>query len=124
MLVAAGLLACSSLSPDGAAAGDAGLAFHAALSSEDGGRACELLSEGTRTELEVSSDQPCDTGILDEDLPSADKVAEVAAYGRNARAILAGDVVFLTVEGGVWKVMAAGCELRPNAPYDCTLAGR
>ncbi len=120
-LVALALCGCSSLSPDGAAAGDAAVAFHDALSGGDSAAACDLLAEGARTELEHTAGSPCDSAIGDEGLPAAGQVVDVAAYGRNARVILDGDVVFLTVESGEWKVMAAGCTFQENAPYDCTL---
>ncbi|MDQ3716192.1 MAG: hypothetical protein M3381_09310 [Actinomycetota bacterium] len=123
VLSAVALSGCSSLSPDGATADDAAVAFHDALSSSDSAQACDLLAEGTRRELEQSADTPCDDAILEEGLPTADQVVEVAAYGRNARVILDGDIEFLTVEGGEWKVIAAGCEFQPNAPYDCSLKG-
>ncbi|MDQ4036819.1 MAG: hypothetical protein M3313_00330 [Actinomycetota bacterium] len=124
VIVTAGVLAgCSSLSPDGSVAGDVALAFSVALEDSDAEQACQLLAESTRTELESSADAPCDSAIMDEDLPTADAVVEVAAYGRNARAILDGDVVFLTIEAGEWKVLAAGCEFQSNEPYDCSLKG-
>lgn len=124
VVVLVGALAgCSSLSPDGSAAGDAALDFSAALNDADAEQACELLAESTRAELESSAQAPCDSAIMDEDLPTADEVVEVAAYGRNARAILSGDVVFLTVEAGAWKVLAAGCEFQSHGPYDCSLKG-
>jgi len=115
------LAGCSSLSPDGAAAGDVALAFSAALRDAEAGQACELLAESTRTGLESRAETPCDSAILEEDLPLADAVVEVAAFGRNARVILDGDVVFLMVEAGDWKVLAAGCEFRSTQPYDCSL---
>jgi len=122
-LVVIGLAGCSSLGPDSAGAGEVALAFHAAHEGGDGGQACELLTEAARTELEQSSEQPCDEAILAEDLPTAGRVVEVAAYGGDARIVLDGDVVFVTVEGGQWKVTAAGCEFRSDRPYDCTLTG-
>lgn len=122
-LVAIGLAGCSSLGPNSAGAGEAALAFHTAHEEGDGGQACELLTDAVRTELEQSAEQPCDEAILMEDLPTAGRVMEVAAYGGDARVILDGDVVFVTVEGGQWKVSAAGCEFRSNLPYDCTLTG-
>jgi len=81
------------------------------------------LATGARTELEQKTDAPCDSAIADEDLPTAGQVVGTAADGRNARVVLDGDVVFLTVEGQRWKVRAAGCELQSNAPYDCSLKG-
>ncbi len=122
-LAALALTACSSLGPDESAAGDAALAFYAAYGDEDGARACALMTESARTELEQSTDEPCDSAIVSEDLPSADQVEEVEAYGRNARVILDGDVVFLSVADGTWRISAAGCEYRSNAAYDCTITG-
>lgn len=123
VLGAVALSGCSSLAPDGAAAGDAALAFHDAQGSGDGALACDFLSEATRAELEQSSEMPCDSAILEEDIPSAEQVVDVAAYGRNARVALDGDVVFLSVAGGEWKVIAAGCQPRVDEPYDCSLTG-
>ncbi len=99
------------------------MAFYSAMSDADAEQACGLLAENTRAELEEAADEPCDFAILGEDLPTADGVIEVAAYGRNARAILDGDVVFLTVESGDWKVLAAGCEFQSGKPYHCSLTG-
>lgn len=117
------LSGCSSLGPDRTEAGEAAVAFHAAQRDADGERACALLTETTRTAVAESADEPCASAILDEDLPAADQVLDVAAYGRNARVTLDGDVVFLSVAGGTWKVTAAGCQPRPDAPYDCSLTG-
>lgn len=120
-LVTVALSGCSSLGPDRTAAGESAVAFYESLDTGDEAAACDLLAEGTRDELERSADSSCDSAIGDEDLPAAGAVVEAVAYGRNARVILDGDVVFLTVEDGLWKVMAADCELRANAPYECTL---
>lgn len=117
------LAGCSSLGPDEAAAADVALDFSGALTDGDGSRACELMTEATRTELEQSSKEPCDTAVLAEDIPSAEQVLDIAAYGRNARVVLDGDVVFLSVANGGWRVIAAGCRLQPQAPYDCVLTG-
>jgi hypothetical protein len=32
-------------------------------------------------------------------------------------------VLFLTVSGDHWLVTAAGCDARPDRPYDCVLEG-
>jgi len=123
LVLGVNLSGCSSLGPDDEAAGEAAVAFHEAQRRGDGGSACDLLIETTRTDLEQSTDQPCETAILAESLPSAEQVVDVAAYGRNARVILDGDVVFLSVAEGRWQVSAAGCVFQANAPYDCSLSG-
>ncbi|MGI8723189.1 MAG: hypothetical protein ACR2JG_13285 [Geodermatophilaceae bacterium] len=81
------------------------------------------MTEATRTELEDGSEQPCDTAVLAEDIPSTGSVLDVAAYGRNARVVLDGDVVFLSVANGGWRVTAAGCRVQPQAPCDCAVTG-
>lgn len=120
---AALLSGCSSLGPDEAAAGEAAQEFFAAVRSGDGGEACNLLSEDVQTDLEQTADQPCSTAILEQDLPSAERVTEVLAFGRNAQVVMDSDVLFLSVADGGWKILAAGCRPRASAPYDCTLSG-
>ncbi len=117
------LVGCSSLGPNEAAAGDVASAFSAALGDGNGAEACDLLNDATRTELEQSSEQACDQAILEEDLPTAEQVMDIKAYGRSARVILEGDVVFLSVADGGWRVTAAGCQPQANQPYDCSLTG-
>lgn len=119
---ATALSGCSSLGPDEGAAGEVALAFSGALNDGDGSRACELMTEAARTELEDSSEESCDTAVLAEDIPSAERVLDIAAYGRTARVVLDGDVVFLSVADGGWRVAAAGCRPQPEAPYDCAVA--
>ena len=124
LLAGAVLLAgCSSLGPDEAAAGEAAQEFFAAVRSSDGVVACSLLSEDVQTELEQTADEPCSTAILEQDLPSAEQVTEVLAFGRNAQVAMDSDVLFLSVADGGWKILAAGCRPRAGAHYDCTLTG-
>lgn len=117
------LSGCSSLGPDASAAGDAAQAFFAAVRGGDGVAACNLLIEDVQTELEQTADSPCSTAILEQDLPSAQEVTEVLAYGRNAQVVMDSDVLFLSVADGGWKIIAAGCQPRAKAPYDCALTG-
>jgi hypothetical protein len=115
------LAGCASLSPDSNAAGDVARTFFTAVSDGDGDQACALLLDSTREELEQSSGSPCASSVLEEDLPSVGDVLQVKAYGRNAQVLLDGDVVFLAVVDGTWKVTAAGCLPRPAEPYDCSV---
>jgi hypothetical protein len=42
--------------------------------------------------------------------------------GRQAQVRLGGDTVFLARSGDGWVVTAAGCDPRPDRPYDCEVA--
>lgn len=71
--------ACAALGPDEAGAGQAALSFHLASRDDDGDRACALLADDTREELERSTAQPCAQAIVREDLPRAGEVLDIAA---------------------------------------------
>jgi hypothetical protein len=47
----------------------------------------------------------------------------VDVYGRQARAVLASDTLFLSQFSDGWKIVAAGCEPRPGRPYQCSVKG-
>jgi hypothetical protein len=79
---------------------------------------CELLVESARTALESEESAPCADVIAD--LPvGGGAVEEVAVWGGNAQVRLAGDTVFLTETSAGWRVTAAACEPRGEAPYEC-----
>lgn len=116
-----GASACSA--PDAAGAAAAAERFHAAVRSPDGAAACGLLAPQTLEKLEDSAGAPCAEAIQGVELPAAVGVADTATYVRNARVALDGDVVFVSVFDGAWKVTAAGCSLQPDDSYDCLVEG-
>ena len=50
-------------------------------------------------------------------------VGSVEIWGGDAQVRLGADTLFLTRTDTGWKVTAAGCESRGEAPYDCEVDG-
>ncbi len=117
------LTGCSSVGSGEAQARSAALRFHQALDGGDASSACDLLAPRTRAEIEASAKTPCSQALPGEGLPKAVGVGTTDVYGTNARVVLDGDTLFLARFGAQWKVTAAGCEPRPDLPYDCTVKG-
>ncbi|WP_189111633.1 hypothetical protein [Streptomyces camponoticapitis] len=44
-------------------------------------------------------------------------------FGRQARAVLVSDTLFLSQFPDGWKVVPAGCEPHPGHPYRCSVKG-
>jgi hypothetical protein len=101
----------------------AAVTFHTAISSGDGASACAELTDDAAKEVEQAASTSCDEAILDADLPRASQPVQTDVYGREARAVLDGDIVFLTHTDGGWRVVAAGCTPQGDDPYDCTVQG-
>ncbi len=83
------------------------------------------LAPGTREELEETARSRCPPALEDLGLPSAREVRRVDVYGGQARVVLDSDTLFLSSFPDGWKVVAAGCEPRPESevPYRCDLKG-
>ena len=94
-----------------------------ALQAKDGAGACALLAPGTASKLEQSQGQSCAEAILGEDLDESGSVSAQQVYGQWAQVRLSDDTVFLAQFPGGWRVVAAGCAPRGDAPYDCQLSG-
>jgi hypothetical protein len=94
-----------------------------AVGAQDGATACADLAPETAAEVEESAEKPCPQAILEEKLPAPSAVTGTAVYGQWAQVRLTGDTVFLAVFPGGWRVVAAGCTPRGEAPYDCILQG-
>ncbi|WP_139053228.1 hypothetical protein [Rhodococcus globerulus] len=124
LLAAPTASACTSLPPDAAGAAEVAQAFHTALHVADRTTLCALLAEATAEQVEKTTHSTCPDGILDRQIPDADRVHDVSAYGRAAQVRMNGDTVFLTREGESWKIAAAGCQYQGNEPYDCVLEGK
>jgi hypothetical protein len=96
--------------------------LHAAVRDDDGAAACELLSEEAQEELKESGDS-CEVAILEAGLPPDGRVEKVSVYDTSGQVRYDDDVVFLSEFPDGWRVIAAGCEKRAAAPYDCTVQG-
>ncbi|MFC9816997.1 hypothetical protein ACFVJM_33610 [Streptomyces virginiae] len=101
----------------------AATAFEETLARADYNAACELLAPQTRQQLEQDSEKPFGPALADERLPTADPVGTTQVYGRQALLQLDGDTLFLSQFDGGWKIVAAGCQPRPDEPYRCSLKG-
>jgi hypothetical protein len=122
--VALALAGCGSGTSDREnAASAAATRFSAAAAGGDAAAACALLAPQTREELERSAEQACGQALTDEDLPAIGAIRRADVYGGHAEVRGAGDTMFLTDLGGDWRVVAAGCQPRGDAPYECTLTG-
>jgi hypothetical protein len=81
---------------------------------------CQLLAPTTLEELQKSS--PC-AEVLKQ-LPFQGGTARsVQVWGGGAQAKVGSDTVFLTETDSGWKVTAALCQPRGEAPYDCQVEG-
>jgi len=120
LLLAVLLPACSAAVPDGDPARTAAEAFYTAVARGDGAAACALLAPEALSSLEQSTDQPCEQALPDEQLPFS-PVRRVQVYGQAAFVELDDDTAFLGRFPDGWRVTAAGCQERPDRPYDCQL---
>jgi hypothetical protein len=83
---------------------------------------CDLLATATREALESEESVPCPDVIGNLPLDGG-AVEAVEIWGGNAQVRLSGDTVFLTETPTGWRVVAAACEPRGEAPYDCEVEG-
>ncbi|MEV4873319.1 hypothetical protein [Streptomyces syringium] len=106
---------------DGATAATA--LFEKALGSRQYAKVCAVLAPATREELAQSARATCEEAMGQEEVPAGGPVRHVDVYGNQARAVLAADTLFLSRFPDGWKVTAAGCEERPDKPYQCEIKG-
>ena len=124
MLVALALSISACGGSQDADATDTARTFYDALSAKDGAAACDLLTPGTRDELEQSSGKKCGVAILDELKSGAPRDGgDVEVYGVMARVHWWDETVFLTRMPDGWRVLAAGCKPIEGDPYDCVVKG-
>ncbi|MEU9955192.1 hypothetical protein [Streptomyces sp. NPDC050982] len=97
--------------------------FEQALGEGAYDRVCAVLAPATVEELEQSADTPCAKALSEESLPPGGPVRRADVYGNQARAVLSSDTLFLSHFTSGWRVVAAGCEPRPQEPYQCRIKG-
>lgn len=129
VVVAATLTACVPARPAPDSAIDVATTFYDAVGRQDGAAACELLAPVTVETLEGDAEEPCAEAVLGGDVGdvltarTGSTSGSTSVAGRQAQVVLTTDVVFLTVSGTTWRIVAAGCDPRPERPYDCVLEG-
>jgi len=97
--------------------------FYESVDKGDGAAACELLAPVTRSELEQSSGKECAAAIVEEAPDIREDGGVVEVFGTMAQVRWGSDTVFLARMPNGWRVFAAGCEARADAPYDCVVKG-
>jgi hypothetical protein len=91
-------------------------------SAGDPAQRCELLAPATLSALESDESASCATAL--EQIPlQGGTVESVEVWGGDAQVRLSGDTVFLAETDAGWRVTAAACQPRGEAPYDCEVEG-
>lgn len=117
------LAACGGTAERSAKVSDAAAAFEKALSGGDRAALCAALAPETRGGVEDAEKKACVDAIGAQGLPAGGPIRDVDVWGRQARAILASDTLFLSQFPDGWKIVAAGCRPRPGQPYQCSVKG-
>jgi hypothetical protein len=94
--------------------------FAAAVARHDGAAACALLTDDARHDTETFG-RTCATQLAG--LPDPGGVVGVEVWGQTAQVRLDRDTVFLLRFPDGWRVDAAGCTPRGEAPYQCEVRG-
>jgi hypothetical protein len=118
-----GLTACGGPVERSTHASAAATAFQKALGRGDRTALCAALAPQTRSEVEEAEKKACADAISAHDLPAGGPVRSVDVHGRQARAVLASDTLFLSQFPDGWKIVAAGCLPRSGQPYQCSVKG-
>ncbi|MBE3012943.1 hypothetical protein IL992_27705 [Microbispora sp. NEAU-D428] len=87
--------------------------FLSAAGEGRGGEACLLLAPRAARSLDDCEKQIVSAGLR------AGAVRGVDVWGDEARVRVDGDTLFLHRFPDGWRVRAAGCEPRPEQPYEC-----
>jgi hypothetical protein len=114
------LLSLTGCARSTSAAEDVARQFVQAVSAHDGTSACSLLTPAAAQSAGGVAKLPCAKAILHLSEQGAD-VSDAQVWGDAAIVDIGSDTVFLRRLPAGWRVSAAGCTKRPDAPYDCDL---
>ncbi|MFP5369741.1 MAG: hypothetical protein ACLGI3_03205 [Actinomycetes bacterium] len=83
---------------------------------------CDLLAPATLAAFEDDASASCAEAI--EQVPlGGGPVESVQIWGGDAQVRLSGDTLFLTETRAGWRITAAACRSRGEAPYECEVEG-
>ena len=83
---------------------------------------CDLLAPATLEAFEQDEEASCAEAI--EQVPlDGGEIESVEIWGGDAQVRSSGDTLFLTRTRAGWRVSAAACESRGEAPYECGVEG-
>ncbi|MCG6499946.1 hypothetical protein [Kitasatospora sp. A2-31] len=123
MVLAATVTGCGQLASREDAAAAVVRTFEQDTVRGDTAAMCAALAPGTRDELEDQEKAGCEQAIAGLNLPAGGQLRRIDVFGQQARAVMEGDTVFLSVFPEGWKITAAACEPRPKMPYRCDVKG-
>ena len=84
---------------------------------------CDLLAPATLVAFEQDEETSCAEAIQQVPLGGGGEIESVEIWGGDAQVRLSGDTLFLTETRAGWRVTAAACESRGEAPYACGVDG-
>jgi hypothetical protein len=96
--------------------------FISALATGDTPAGCALLAPATRDALEYQRSQACAVALEQLSLPRGD-LLDTTEWGGEAQVHTTADTLFLTQTSHGWRIAAAGCQPRGDAPYACKVQG-
>ncbi|MDX3697231.1 hypothetical protein PV726_44905 [Streptomyces europaeiscabiei] len=123
LMVVCGVGGCGTVAERRDDVRDTATVFEQALGERAYDRVCAVLAPSTVAELELSAGSPCAKAVSEESLRPGGPVRQTDVYGNQARTVLSSDTLFLSRFTSGWKVVAAGCEPRPQEPYQCRIKG-
>ena len=97
-------------------------AFLAAVGAGDTRAGCALLAPATGDLLEYRDAQTCVAALTHLPLPTG-SVLDATERGGTAQVHTTTDTPFLTRTSQGWRIAAAGCQFRGDAPYACKVEG-
>lgn len=93
-----------------------------AFAAADPTARCGMLTTATAAVLALAGPAGC-AETMARLGPAPAAVESTSVWGDQAQVRFAGDTMFLTRTSDGWKVTAAGCRPRGDAPYACLVAG-
>jgi hypothetical protein len=84
---------------------------------------CDLLAPATLIAFEQDESASCTEAIAELPLGGGGEIESVEIWGGDAQVRMSGDTLFLTETRAGWRITAAACEERAEAPYECEVEG-
>jgi hypothetical protein len=122
VLATVAMAAAGCAGPDRDPPAAAAVRFASALIRGDGAAACSMLNGKARSSVSGATDMPCAKAIVSVQ-EKGQHVTSTQVWGDAAQVRIGGDVMFLRLISGRWRVSAAGCEPQHGGRYECTVGG-
>lgn len=84
---------------------------------------CDLLAPATLVAFEQDESAACAEAMAEVPLGGGGEIESVEIWGGDAQVRSSSDTLFLTETRAGWRVTAAACVSRAEAPYECEVDG-